>query len=160
MPPTSATSIALIFDLGPRCFRIWSDPLFSHTLAVRSTEAGAPLLTMTLPVPWIDLCPALLIPLAEQTIISADREAEAGAERKANSGAATIHYLPPRQAAGHRDDCPTCHGFAAAYRRTNGKSCPDCLGTGFDRGVPKAPTATSTKTSAKRKPLSLTDIGL
>lgn len=147
----TGVSLSLTFDLGPRHFRVWSDPLYRTALTIQELEPGTPPLQLEFQRAWTGFDPELIVKRALYVIAQGDRGRQAAAE----SNEHPIHYLPARQAAGHRDDCPTCGGFAAAFRREHGHSCPGCGGTGVATTITKPP-----KRAASKHTVSLADIGL
>lgn len=146
LTPTGLT-LSLTFDLGPRHFRVWSDPLYRTALTIQELEPGAPALQLEFQRHWGGFDPELIVKRALYVIAQGDRQGDRAAETSEHP----IHYIPPRQAAGHRDECSTCGGFALAYKRDNGHSCPGCGGTGV---------ATKITTKRAKPALSLADIGL
>jgi len=150
LSPTGLT-LSLTFDLGPRHFRVWSDPLYRTALTIQELEPGAPPLQLPFQRHWAGFDPELIVKRALYIIAQADYFGEA----KASSSHAPVHYIPARQAAGHRDDCTTCGGFALAYKRKHNHSCPGCAGTGV-----KSPKGATSKPSSRKPALSLADIGL
>jgi|SRR5579859_1854722 len=159
MPTPTSLSLTLEFNLGPRHFRVWSDPLQPHQLTIQETTArNLSTFQMGFPRAWPAYEMEHLIKQAVVVITNRDHSQAL----LANANDRPVHLIAPRRpSAANR--CPTCKGWAKAYRLEHGHSCPTCLGTGAKPAVEAKPTpvpAGKRKLAKTQREFKLSDIGL